>query len=123
MEDEIVSKIKKLGKGRVKFIILFGSVAQGKSNKFSDVDLAVYYDGSKKERFNFLIKLAGMLPNRCDVKTFQDLPLYIQKDVLKGKLIYAKNEFFVYGIAYETIKKFEDFKKGYYDYINLERIK
>lgn len=123
MDRKIMDIIKKIGKNKVKFVILFGSVSNGKNNKFSDIDLAVYYEGAKKERYDFLFKLARLLPNKYDIKIFQDLPLYIQKDLLKGKLIYAKDESFVYDIAYDVIKKFEDFKKGYYDYIKLERIK
>ena len=123
MDKKIMDIIKKIGKNKVKFIILFGSVAHKKDNKFSDIDLAIYYEGAKKERYDFLFKLAGLLPDKYDVKIFQDLPLYIQKDVLKGKLIYTENQSFVYNVAYDVIKKFEDFKKGYYDYIKLERIK
>ena len=58
-----------------------------------------------------------------DVKIFQDLPLRIKKEVLKAKVLYAEDFTFVYDIAYETIKAFEDFKKYYYDYIGLEKIK
>ena len=123
MDKKIINVIKKIGKNKIKFIILFGSASNGKNNKFSDIDLAIYYEGTKKEGYDFLIKLSGLLPDKYDIKIFQYLPLYIQKDVLTGKLVYAEDESFVYKVAYEVIKKFEDFKKGYYDYINLERIK
>ncbi|HLC78285.1 MAG TPA: nucleotidyltransferase domain-containing protein [Candidatus Nanoarchaeia archaeon] len=123
MESRIINTIRKLGGSKIQFIILFGSLASGKNNKFSDIDLAIYFEGDKKEKFDFIVKLAGMLPDKYDIKIFQDLPLYIQKDVFKGKLIYAKNKSFAYDVAYKTIKRFEDFKKGYYDYINLERIR
>ncbi len=102
----------------VNFVILFGSQANRKANKMSDYDFAVYYEGNAKERFNFRLKILAKLPDKFDVQVFQDLPLYVQKEVLKGKIIYAKNMGFVYDIAYETIKRFEDFKKYYYDYIN-----
>jgi len=77
----------------------------------------------KKNLLFFQIKLASALPENYDVKIFQDLPLFVQKEVLKGKLIYVEDEVFVYETAFDTIKKFEDFKKGYYDYIDLEKIK
>mgnify|MGYP006291850749 CR=1 FL=1 len=118
----IIKKIKRLGGRNVKFIILFGSVSCGKDNKFSDIDIAVYYKGNKKQRFDFRKKVLINLPDRYDVKIFQDLPLYIQKEVLKGRLVYASDMFFVYNKAYEVIQGFEDFKKAYYDYINLEKI-
>lgn len=109
--------------GSVEFVILFGSRADGKSNKMSDYDFAVYFNGNKKERFNFRKKILGILTDVNDVVIFQDLPIYVQKEVLKGKVIYAKNLSFVYDTAYETIKRFDDFKKIYYDYINMEKMK
>jgi len=51
------------------------------------------------------------------------LPLYIQKEVLKGKIIYAKDMGFVYDVAYETIKAFDRFKKYYYDYIDTRKLR
>ncbi len=107
---------------RVKFVFLFGSVANGNSNKLSDVDFAIYYEGDSKERFKFRLEFLRNLPERFDVQVFQDLPLYVKKEVLKGKLIYAVDERFVYDIAYEIIKEYADFKKGYYDYIKMEEI-
>ena len=57
-----------------------------------------------------------------DVQIFQDLPLYIRKDVLNGKLLYMKYKS-IYEIARNTIEEFEDFRRGYYDAIGLEKIK
>ncbi|HJH27442.1 MAG TPA: hypothetical protein C5S37_11955 [Methanophagales archaeon] len=55
---EFLSKQK-----RVKLAYLFGSVAEGKEGKLSDVDLAVFPDESlgKKERFNLQLKLISEL--------------------------------------------------------------
>ena len=116
-----MQKLKKMPDfSRVKFVILYGSQASGNATPMSDYDFAVYYDGGKKERFNFRVYVSS---NKLfDVHTFQDLPLYVRKEVLKGKIIYAKDTGFVYDIAYETIKAFEDFKRYYYDYIGLERM-
>ena len=127
MKEEIKLFMKKLREmpdfNRVKFVILFGSQAEGRANKMSDYDFAVYYDGDGRKRFKFLIKLSGSLPDKFDVKIFQDLPLYVRKEVLKGEVVYAKDLRFVYDVAYETIKAFEDFKKYYYDYIGVEKMK
>ncbi|MGC9309971.1 MAG: nucleotidyltransferase domain-containing protein [Candidatus Nanoarchaeia archaeon] len=120
--ENVLKEIKKLGGEKVEFIILFGSVAQNKSNKFSDIDLAVYYNGDKKQRFNFRLKALGNLPDKYDIRIFQDLPLYVQKEVLRGKVVYARDRGFVYDKAYEVVKRFEDFKKTYYDYINFKKI-
>lgn len=107
---------------RVKFIFLFGSQAYGKPNKMSDYDFVVFYEGNSQERFKFRLKLLGALPDNFDIQMFQDLPLYIKKEVFKGRVIYTKDLNFVYSVAYETIKRFNDFKKTYYDYIGMKKI-
>lgn len=116
-------KLKEVpGKDRVKFVILFGSYSNGKENKMSDIDFAVYYDGDDNQRFKFRLNLGSKLPDKFDVQIFQDLPLYVRIEVLKGKIVYAEDIGFAYGIAYETIKKFGEFKKYYYDYLNRRPI-
>ena len=124
MDQNIGIFMKKLKKvpsfANVKFVFLYGSQTDGKANKMSDYDFAVYYEGNKKERFNFLI--GANFSEKFDVKIFQDLPLFIKKEVLKGRVIYAKDRGFVYGVVYQTIKDFESFKRYYYDYIGLEKI-
>ena len=42
--------------------------------------------------------------------------------VLKGKVLYEDDTTFIYDKAYETIKEFESFKRGYYDYLGIEPI-
>ena len=127
MEQKIKLFLKKLKEmpdfANVKFVYLFGSFANNKQNKLSDIDFAIYYDGNSKERFKFRLKLMAKLPDKFDVLIFQDLPLYIRMNVLKGKIIYAKDLTLAYDTAYETIKAFEDFKKYYYDYINTRKLK
>jgi uncharacterized protein len=125
MKDKIsifIKKIKKMPDFRkVKFIVLFGSYASGKQNKLSDIDFAIYYDGDKGERYEFRKSVSNN--EKFDVQIFQDLPLYVRINVLKGKVIYFSNQKFVYDIFYETIKDFERFKKYYYDYIESGRIR
>lgn len=116
-----MQKLKKMPDfNRVRFVILYGSRALGKATPMSDYDFAVYYDGDKDQRYRFLIN--ANFNRNFDAKVFQDLPLYIQKDVLKGKVVYAQDLSFVYDVAYETIKKFERFKKYYHDYIRMRPI-
>lgn len=126
METECKLFIEKLKEmpdfNRVKFAMIYGSHASKKNNKLSDIDFAVFYDGNKHDRFKFKLKLMAKLPDKYDVQIFQDLPLFVRKDVLKGKLIYAKEESFAYETAYQTIRDFDYFKKAYYDYIGMEAI-
>jgi len=126
MKEKINLFLKKIRKmpnfNKVRFIFLFGSYSNNQQNKISDIDFAVFYNGNNIERFKFRKKLLGNLPNKFDVQIFQDLPLFVRINVLKGKLIYFKDETFVYDKAYETIKKFEDLKKYYEDYIERRPI-
>ena len=119
--EKLIKKIKGIGKGKVKFVFLFGSVAEGKNTKFSDIDFAIYYDGSKKERFDFRLMLLNSLSEKYDIQIFQDLPLHVKANVLKGKLVYSTDEKFVYEVAYDTLKRLGDFKKYTDDYIKRRK--
>ncbi|MBN1455421.1 MAG: nucleotidyltransferase domain-containing protein [Methanomicrobia archaeon] len=119
-----LGRIKRIaGFERVRFIFLYGSAAEGRLRPDSDIDLCFYYDGSAEEaarfRFTVLSELAG---DRYDVQIFQQLPLYVRMEVLKGKLIYCTDIRFVYDVAGETIKDFESFKHRFYDYIGEQAI-
>jgi len=116
-----MDKIRKAkGFDKVRFIILYGSVAKDKQNDLSDIDFCVYYDGSKRDAYKFRMKLLGNLSNKFDVHIFNSLPLYIRKEILAGKVLYYKDMKFLYNIAYSTIKEFDDFKKHYYSYIGYD---
>ncbi len=114
LENDIsnaVKKIKDIGGGKIKFIILYGSAAKGNRTILSDIDIAVFYDGDKKERFDFRVKILGRINVKFDVQTFQDLPLYIQKEIIStGKLIYYKDYKHIFNIFMKTIREFEDFR-------------
>ncbi|MCK4365374.1 MAG: nucleotidyltransferase domain-containing protein [Thermoplasmatales archaeon] len=113
----VVNRIKKLGGKKVKFIILFGSAAEGNQTPLSDIDLAVYYEGPKGERFRFRMKILGRVSDKFDIQTFQDLPLYIQQEVLSGKILYYDESRFLYEMIRRTSRDFDEFKYKFYDYI------
>lgn len=120
-ELELIKSIK--GFEHVKFIFLYGSTSTGNANKDSDIDLCIYYEGPEKEASRFRLKvLSELSSDKYDVKIFQQLPLYIKKEVLKGKLLYSNDINFVHDVALDTIKEFDYFKRFYYDYIGLEMI-
>jgi predicted nucleotidyltransferase len=108
---------------KVCFIIIYGSVSEGHSREDSDIDICIYYNGSEIEASKFRLEvLSELMSDDYDVQIFNHLPLYIRKDVLKGEVIYHRDQSFLYDVAYKTIKEFEDFKKYYYDYIGEELI-
>jgi len=107
----VVNQIKKIGKEKIKFIILYGSVVECNQTPLSDIDLAVYYEGSKEERFKFRIEILGNVNDKFDIQTFQDLPLYIRKEIIShGEILYQKNYSEIFDIFIKTIKSFGDFK-------------
>lgn len=112
-----VEKIKKIGKEKVKFIILYGSVSEEKQTPMSDIDLAVYYDDTKEKRFRFRMKILGEVNEKFDIQTFQDLPLYVKNEVLKGKVLYCPDHKILYDTDRATYQDFDDFKNRFYDYI------
>ena len=106
-----VKLTKRLGGKKIKFIILYGSYAKGEQTPLSDIDIAVYYNGSKEERFKFRIEILGNLNDKFDIQTFQDLPLYIQKEIISnGEILYQKNYSEIFDIFIKTIKNFKNFK-------------
>jgi len=109
--SEVISKIKDLGGDRIKFIVLYGSAAKGRNMNLSDIDIAVFHSGDKSERFQFRMKILGRSGNKFDIQTYQDLPLYIQNEILSsGELLYYNDYTEIFDTFMKTIREFGDFK-------------
>jgi len=122
--EKAIERIKNTeGFEKVKFIILYGSSAAGQMRKDSDIDLCIYYDGSIEEssRFRFGV-LSEVFDDTYDIQIFQLLPLYVRREVLKGEVLYCKDNQFLYEVALDTIRNFEAFKHRFYDYIGERAI-
>lgn len=103
------------------FVLLFGSVNTGKQTPFSDVDFCVSLNLPPKERLQARMNLLGKLPDYYDVQIFEDLPLYMKKSVLAGKLIYCTNQSKLVQRALNIIAEYEDFEPVYNYYIHRTR--
>jgi len=91
---------------------LYGSYLTDKYTKLSDIDLAVYYNGTKKERFKFRMALSGRVGDKFDVHTFQDLPLYIQAGIVRSnKMVYEKDRKMTYMALIKSLREYEGFKR------------
>ena len=119
--DMAVRKIIALGGPKVRFIILYGSACEGRMKEDSDIDISVYYDDADASEFRLKV-LSDLFDDIYDIKIFQQLPLPIRMQILKGKVLYEDDTTFIYDKAYETIKEFESFKRRYYDYLGIEPI-
>ena len=69
------------------------------------------------------MKLLGILPGNYDLQIFEDLPIYVQKEVLAGKLLYCKNQPALIDRALELIREYEDFKPVYDYYLERNPVK
>lgn len=103
--------------GRVGFIVLYGSSAEKRAITGSDIDICVYYNGSKAEQLRFRQRLLERLPSNFDIQIFQQLPLYVRKEVLRGRDIYSRDKKFMYEIALQNIREYDSFKPHLMDYI------
>jgi uncharacterized protein len=119
--DRAVRKIKSLGGDKVRFIILYGSASDDRMKEDSDIDICVYYDDADASEFRLKV-LSDLFDDVYDIKIFQQLPLPLRMQVLKGKVLYEDDTPFMYDKAYETIKEFESFKRRYYDYLGIESL-
>ena len=119
--DRAVQKIKSLGGDKIRFITLYGSASEGRMKEDSDIDISVYYDDADASEFRLKV-LSELFDDVYDIKIFQQLPLPLRMQVLRGKVLYEDDTPFMYDKAYETIKEFESFKRRYYDYLGIESI-
>lgn len=108
--ERIDKKVKKRQESY--FCSIVWVTSKKKQNALSDIDIAIYYDADKKERFQYRMQILGELSEKYDIHTFQDLPIYIKKDIIKeGKIIYKKDLKSTIKIYIECIRKFSYMKK------------
>ncbi|MBI2675852.1 MAG: nucleotidyltransferase domain-containing protein [Candidatus Aenigmarchaeota archaeon] len=115
MRMKILGVLKKAGSfGRLKFACIYGSAAEGKAGRLSDIDVCLYYDIKKEDRLRKLLyTIRGMMPGKYDVQLFQMLPVVVRKEVFRGKFIYCADKGLVYDLAFRTFKEYDDFEPRY----------
>ena len=119
---KILGKVRELdADGRVRFIALYGSLVEGRGSGLSDIDVALYYDGGEEERFSFRVALQGELGERFDVQIFQDLPLYVRREIVaRGRVIFYTDYDFLFNVYLQTLREYSDFERHlrtYYSYL------
>jgi len=78
--DNEVKKDFEFIKNTVVGVLLFGSVIKGEHHETSDIDICLVKPKDK----NVLIEIFEKVGNKYDVKIFEDLPLYIQMDIIEN---------------------------------------
>ena len=105
--------------GEILAVILFGSAARGETTSASDVDVClILRDPSRDRRRLTQVRLDYASECDLDVQVFQLLPLFVRSRVLKeGKVLFARDEDALYGLAARTARAFEAFKPVYRAYL------
>lgn len=104
----------------VQFIILYGSVAQGCSSPLSDIDMVIGLTENSQQMMEIRKELILTRPwDDIDIRLFEHLPVYIQKDIFKGFILYCRDLIELYDLAYGTIKRYQAFKPYLDDYIGV----
>ncbi len=97
-------------------VVIFGSFARGES--YRDIDICLVLWQSRISEVNNLQKEITYSEPGLDVHLFQDLPLYIQIQVLEegiNKLV--KDEDAYYDLVRITLQQWEDFRPLYENYL------
>ncbi|HLD43355.1 MAG TPA: nucleotidyltransferase domain-containing protein [Candidatus Nanoarchaeia archaeon] len=115
---KIIGLLKRLNVfDSVNFIMLYGSHANGKNTPRSDIDISISLKSPRKDRLRVRMALAGELPDIYDIQIFEDLPLQVKMEVLKGRLMYCKDKDDLASQAMQLKKEYEDFLPRYRYYI------
>ncbi len=121
--DEIKNNLNKYFQKHpeVEVAYIFGSVAQGKTNALSDVDIAIIIDSQQinEEAYSYgyraeiqtdLIKL--LKTNNIDLVILNEANTLLKHRVLYfGRIIYSKNEKKRIEFQTDTINKYNDYKQ------------
>ncbi len=115
--DEIIEKLTELflKKEDIVLVYLFGSMAENKTHKFSDVDVAIYVENIKKEKeFNYQLELIGELIT-CLGSDDVDLvimnfaqPTLVHRILHFGLLLKCSDEGFRRRYLIKSYKEYED---------------
>ncbi len=96
----------------------FGSYARGE--KYRDIDICIFlkpkeYAALKLSELKFKYTLEN---EKYDVQVFQQLPLYVQKEIMKdAKFIYIKNEAEMYDLYFRAFRDLTHYEPIYKEYI------
>jgi len=116
---DILMRLREL-QNDVLAILIYGSVAKGKENERSDIDICIVAPDA--ERSHLYTKLLPLFKEKYDIKIFEDMPLFLKMEVIKNhKIVYAKNVYQLYEYFYKFRKLWKD--QGYRQKLTEEDIK
>ncbi len=107
--------------GDVSFALLFGSMASGRANSMSDIDIAVYLDdkrgvldlGERQIEITYLL-MKVCSTDKVDTVVLNQANPFLKFQVLKyGRLIYAQDEKLFYHFKAQAFGLYQDIKPMY----------
>ena len=96
---------------------------KNKQTPLSDIDVCISLNLSVKERTKVRLSLLSNLPEKFDLQIFEDLPIYLKKEILQGEFLYCKNKKNLINLSFEIIREYEDFKPIYDYYLAKDKSK
>ena len=122
----ILEEIKK-NKGKLDIIFkknnvilayVYGSVAEGKENPLSDIDIAVLFSKKvkKNDYFDLRIKIAGEIDRalkiyKTEIICLNQAPSFLRHEAVYGGInIYCTNSNIKRNFEFKTLQEYEDFK-------------
>ena len=99
------------GRDDILAILLYGSAAAGDETPRSDMDICIVLPSRKymKDILNEIYRKLDVFTKKYDVRFFEELPLYIQINIMKSnKIIYSKDIYGLYEYFYFIRKLWED---------------
>jgi predicted nucleotidyltransferase len=98
-------------------ILLFGSFIKGKATKDSDIDMCIIEEPGLTLTVKDKLRIMRNLPEKVDISFFHDLPLNIRQRVLQeGKIVYTKDDYYVYTLVKETDFEMSKYSKMQEEY-------
>lgn len=116
-KQEIIKKLTNLFSHKPEIILayLFGSVAEGKVHKFSDIDVAIYLKDFKKgNEFDYKLNLLGELndilqTDDIDLVILNNTPPTLKNRIIRyGLLVKCVDEAFRRRYLIQSYKEYED---------------
>ena len=101
------------GREDILAILLYGSAASGGETHRSDIDICIVLPSRKdmKDILNEIYRKLDVFTKKYDVRFFEELPLYIQINIMKSNnIIYSKDIYELYEYFYFIRKLWEDQK-------------
>ncbi len=104
--EDIVKELKEL-QNEILAILIYGSLAKGKKNEKSDIDICIVAPYTDTGRL--YTKLLPLMKENYDIKIFEDMPLFLKMEVIKNhKIVYTKNVYQLYEYFYRFRKIWKD---------------